>query len=412
MRQKLNGASRAIRDMAKTALASSSTTLDAMPTLTSSSTTAPVMVTPVASTRPRRVRRPGPWRVLEIFSWTMAISLAAVAAGWEAGEPVTLPGWNLLDRQCRQEAKHYIAAFDPDLLVIAWPCTKWSALQTFGHKMIDQLRALHDSRQEQRVLLDFVEDVVRDHRSKGGVTLGENPLTSKAWREPAIVAAFEGLPKARTDMCAFGLKRPHNEFCPCKRPLYLRKPTLLAADAAILKQAARLCPGRRRHVPCLGGVRVKGKWVKLSEWAGGYTKAFARAVVRGAEQALQQRRRHGGHNVVFARQPLLPEEVFVESDVEILDDVEAPEEGDGNGYGSDDIPFSNGHGVPVRDPDGDGGARPVADVSDGSGDIPVSNGHGVPVRDPLIEDLARAQAIEVDGDLEMTTVDHGARFPT
>ena len=423
MRRKLNGVSKAIRDMAKAAMATSSTTTSA----TTCPATVPALNAAMPAERPRRARRPGPWRVLEIFSWTMAISVAAVAAGWEAGEPITLPGWDLLDMQCQREAKQYIASFDPDFLVLAWPCTKWSILQTFGHKAIDQLRALHESRQQQRVLLAFVEDVVRDHRSKGGVTMGENPFTSKAWREPTIVAAFEGLPKARTDMCAFGLQRPRHEFCRRHRPLYLRKPTLLAADAAILKHAARLCPGRHRHVPCLGGVRVKGKWVKLSEWAGGYTKAFARAVVCGAEEALQHRRRHGGHHVTFARQPLLPEEAFVESDVEILDDVAVPEEGDVVGNSSHDIPLSNGHGVPgfrqaagvgdssddipVSNGHGVPGFRQAAGVGDSSDDIPVSNGHGVPVRDPLIEDLARAQHTEEDGELATIPMDHAEFEP-
>ena len=412
VRQKLNGMSRSIREMARTALATSSTTSRAPTAMNTSSTTTPPSTPTVPAGRPRRGRRPGPWRVLEIFTWTMAISLAAVAAGWEAGEPITLPGWDLLDKQCQKDAKQYIATFDPDFLVIAWPWAKWSILQTFGHKTVDQLRALYESRQQQRVLLDLVEDVVRDHRSKGGVTMGKNPFTSRAWREPAIVAAFEGLPKARTDMCAFGLQRPRAEFCSHKRPLYLRKPTLLAADAAILKQAARLCPGRHRHVPCLGGVRVKGKWVKLSEWAGGYTKTFARAVVRGAEEALQHRRRHGGHHVTFARQPLLPEEAFVESDAEILDDVAVPEEEDGDGNGGGDIPLSNGHGVPVRDPSGEGSLRLATSNGDGGDDIPVSNGHGVPVRDPWIEDLARAQSMEVDGELgAMTSVEHAEFEP-
>ena len=43
----------------------------------------------VASAEPRRA---GPWRVLEIFTWTCMVTMAAHYKGWEAFEPITLPG--------------------------------------------------------------------------------------------------------------------------------------------------------------------------------------------------------------------------------------------------------------------------------------------------------------------------------
>ena len=170
-----------------------------------------------------QTRRPGPWRVLEVFIWAMTVSFAAAAAGWEVGEPVTLRQFDILNAKDRQLASSYIHDFDPDLLVVAWPCTVWSPLQLLGRKTSEQLQRLAQRRAEQRPLLQWVCDEVLARRRPGGVTLGENPGHTKTWMEPAIVQAFEGLPKALKDMCQFGLRCPRDEFAPGLPPLFLNK---------------------------------------------------------------------------------------------------------------------------------------------------------------------------------------------
>ena len=274
--------------------------------------------------------RPGPWRVLEVFTWTMMISIVAAQRGWEAGQPVTLPAFDILTTSGRRDAEDYIARFDPDLLAVAWPCTVWSPLQNLGPNTVERWRRLHLRRQEQRCLLRWMEKVVRAHRSRCGFTFGENPASSKAWAEPSVIAAFEGLPKAVTHMCQFGLCRPSDEFVRLRHRLFLKKPTMLAADEAILRRAVRLCPGIDGHVPVLGGVKHKGRWIRLSEFAGGYTKCFSLAVVRGAEDALAMQDRKP---VQFVPGPFLPEETFVEDDAEILEEAPVtavpPSEDDG-----------------------------------------------------------------------------------
>ena len=42
--------------------------------------------------------------------------------------------------------------------------------------------------------------------------LGENPWSSKAWKEEAVVLAFAGLERVLTDKCRYGLRRPSSEY--------------------------------------------------------------------------------------------------------------------------------------------------------------------------------------------------------
>ena len=51
-------------------------------------------------------RKPGPWRVVEIFTWTAIVTILAgmMLPQWEAWEPITLPRCNLMDSKVRTEA--------------------------------------------------------------------------------------------------------------------------------------------------------------------------------------------------------------------------------------------------------------------------------------------------------------------
>ena len=224
----------------------------------------------------RRKRRPGPWRILEIFTWTVAVSIVAHSRGWEAGEPLTLPGFDFLKEADQKKAEDYIASFDPDLVLVAWPSTKWSVLQTFGFKTQEYLERLAKSRNEQRR-----QKIVLERRALGCATVGENPFGSRAWKEPVVINTWAGLPIGKTEMCAFGLNRPTDEWL-SGPGLFLRKPPKLAGPPEVLRRACRLCRGNHRHAPCLGRVKVKGRWCSLAEFASGYTPAFARALVVGA----------------------------------------------------------------------------------------------------------------------------------
>ena len=61
----------------------------------------------------------------------MAVIMCAVQRGWTGCEPVTLPRLNLRDGEHRDEAMRHIVKEEPDLVVLAGPCTVWLPLQHY-----------------------------------------------------------------------------------------------------------------------------------------------------------------------------------------------------------------------------------------------------------------------------------------
>ena len=227
-----------------------------------------------------KTRRSRPFSVLEVFTWTCAISIMAASRGWIAHEPVTLPGWDLMKDADYKEALDYIDRVSPDLLVIAWPCTKWSRLQTLGAKSPLQLARLATARKRQRKLLRFTRDAATRQRRRKKLVLGENPATSLAWKEPLIEEAFDGLSHEITDMCQYNLRVPEKGL--------LRKRTRLAGQQGLMRHCVRKCQCKKKHVPVLGSAKINGQWRSVSDFAGGYTMEFAEAVIRGAEETLEE----------------------------------------------------------------------------------------------------------------------------
>ena len=78
-------------------------------------TNAAAQVTQVVKRRPK---------ILEVFTWTMALSMVASNRNLEVLEPVTLEsGWDLRLPKDRALALEYVARERPDVIVAAWPCT-------------------------------------------------------------------------------------------------------------------------------------------------------------------------------------------------------------------------------------------------------------------------------------------------
>ena len=70
------------------------------------------------------------------------MSITAASLGWEAWEPVTLPGFDLLTLRGREEAPNYVVKLDPDFIAMAPPCTEWSQLQNVNQMTPMQVRRL------------------------------------------------------------------------------------------------------------------------------------------------------------------------------------------------------------------------------------------------------------------------------
>ena len=96
-------------------------------------------------------------------------------------------------------------------------------------------------------------------------------------------------------------------------------------DPELVRGLAKQRQGGHPHAPCLGGIRdVAGRWIKISDFAGGYTRNFARAVIEQAEKVLRKRKGRPPMSVSFVKMEQLPDEICVESDEELAAEVDLP----------------------------------------------------------------------------------------
>lgn len=270
----------------------------------------------------------------------MAITMVAVSRGWIGQEPVTLPRWDLRVAEDRSKAYQYLVKEKPDLLVIAWPCTVWSPLQFLGPMDEERHKRLIARQQEERdSFLTLVHDTTKFQRLQGRAHLGENPFSSRAWKEPLIQATYEGEPYGRVDMCRYGLRRPDTKEL-------LKKPTKIAGTKEIVRRCEARCTCKETHAHTLGSFRWKGKTRSVAEFAGGYTRAFALKVVRGAEVFLKNWTEE--ECTTYAAEDVgLQEEAFTTPE-----DGVPPVVDDAMGAGDDDdVPIEVDPNPPVEDPE-------------------------------------------------------------
>ncbi len=301
---------------------------------------------PRSPAMPKPVRPKEPFKVLEIFTWTMAVTMIAVSRGWIGQEPVTLPRWDLRKSEDRAEAFQYLVRSEPDLLVLAWPCTVWSPLQFLGHMTEERHQRLMVRQQEDRdSFLTLVHDMTKFQRSCGRAHIGENPFQSRAWREPLISAAYDGEGYGRVDMCRYGLRRPDTKEL-------LKKPTQLAGTRAIVEHCEATCNCKTPHAHTVGSYKLNGKSFPLAEFAGGYTKLFAKKIVEGAELYLRNWT-PDACTVYAVEKRGLPEEGMMEVDEEVPlqepQDQEFHESGFGKGVWETVTRVHQRLGHPARD---------------------------------------------------------------
>ena len=129
--------------------------------------------------------------------------------------------------------------------------------------------------------MKFVNKAVRFQVDRQRAVIGENPDQSLAWQEPPIMAAFEDQSSGQGDMCMFRKTRPDNL-------LRVKKRTRFEGTHEVVEAVSILCDGSHEHSPIEGNMKIDGKTCRVSEWAGGYTKELARAMIKGAEKYLKK----------------------------------------------------------------------------------------------------------------------------
>ena len=200
------------------------------------------------------VRRPGKFRVLEVFTWTHMVTECArlLSDHWECYEPITLPKFDLLTEDGRQKARDYIELVDPDFLMIADPCGPFSKMNiNMKQRTPEQVRRLHDKQEQSRAFLVFVEELVHYQYERHRAVVRENPATALSWKEAPMLAAFNrpGFASVITDMCMYDKIRPDNH-------MHVRKPTMLKGTREICEAASLRCDRSHDHSPIEGRMRI------------------------------------------------------------------------------------------------------------------------------------------------------------
>ncbi len=195
---------------------------------------------------------------------------------------VTLPAFDMLQPQGRQQARDYMHNIGPDLVVAQFPCTAWSQFQAISQRNPFHIRILRRRRREQLQLLAFVDELVRRQASRGRVVRVENPARSLAWDTAPMVAMRQHsqMCETITDMCCYNSVKPDTGRL-------VRKPTKLCGTRQVVETINRRCDGTHEHDALEGNMNVPdadGNWKTMSSisWAGAYAKEFAEAMWQGA----------------------------------------------------------------------------------------------------------------------------------
>ena len=156
--------------------------------------------------------------------------------------------------------------------------------------------------------------------------MGEQPADALSWREAPVEAAFDGLDEVVTDMCVWNKRRPDTKRL-------VRKPTRVKGSAGIC-QSLRAggkqgrCTGDHVHQPIEGRIWVESRSMHTTEWAGGYTKEFAEAILEGAERELYEKGFHlEDMNHSGELQAVYHEDDQIEADAEMDELARVAEEG-------------------------------------------------------------------------------------
>jgi hypothetical protein len=173
-------------------------------------------------------------------------------------------------------------AADPDVVMVAWPCTVWSPMQRINRKTCAQRqRLLVLRRLERRTLLCAVARVSDWCKVHGKISLGENPKDSEAWQEQAILRAFPQATRGQVDMCMHNKRRPDNN-------MLVRKRTLVSGPPEVHAEVCLASDGKHQHSHVEGSMKYCGKTMKVPTWSGGYSKQFCTDIIRRATNALQR----------------------------------------------------------------------------------------------------------------------------
>ena len=197
--------------------------------------------------------------------------------------------WDLREPKDIAKAKEMLRKDRPRLLVVSPPCTLFNNLQNLSGGP-DPAR-LAEAIQMFEVAIDMCIQQAR----QGGIFVLEHPLTSQAWKLPAIgkLRAVENYQVQEFHMCAFGMTSQDGQgVAPVLKPTRVACNAFAMATSLNRRCANGKCPGHHRHLALLNG-RAKA--------AAHYPRALCDAFLRGLDVEDQARRElnhmRGGEDV-------------------------------------------------------------------------------------------------------------------
>ena len=156
-----------------------------------------------------------------------------------------------------------------------------------------QVRRLRRKRTLQRTVLSLFDEVAQWQHERGRhgdrtAWMLENPLRSLAWRQEPLQATLgmSGVGTAVTDACVWKKRRPDTGEL-------VRKPTMVVGTLAVVAAIDVRCAGDHDHGVIEGAMHYpcgSNKWKKMavSDWVGGYTAEFCKALLQGVQTVVSE----------------------------------------------------------------------------------------------------------------------------
>ena len=249
------------------------------------------------------------WKaLLEIFAGCAVLTSVFQAAGYQCCSPLDLnTQWDVFRAEDRLRAEHMLDQERPYLLTLAFPCGPWSPWQrpncpeTVNHK-----------RRVWIPVFTWMKRLVRKQKSRGGITVLENPWPSEAWSTDEMQQLLDlGFLVLKIDMCRFNL-------CDQESGLLHRKSTCIATDSPGIAAAldGQTCTRDHEHQPLEG----RNCYGSRCTQAGRYTVEFCSTILSGVQKDLQE-----NLCCAFHSEDKL-EEMEDQDSLETIDGINSPED--------------------------------------------------------------------------------------
>jgi hypothetical protein len=124
------------------------------------------------------------FKVTEIWTWKQQVlAQAELDPRWRKGSAISLEtGFDLRTHEGQAAAWKMLEKELPDVLILACPCSPWSALQN----MQKDKDAVKEKQARDMLFLEFAVAVARWQDERGRLFVIENPAASRAWKQDVM----------------------------------------------------------------------------------------------------------------------------------------------------------------------------------------------------------------------------------